>query len=115
MQTALANRYVRNVTRGCYVKLNQALHAVEVCAAVWVEIGVSIRDLTTATLHEAIAARNEQAKRQKRERVLADVELPGVVYQPSLSAAAFYPKERGLALQANYFADVAVYGEQPAR
>lgn len=37
---------VLNLTRGHLLKFKQAETAVEVCSAVWVEYGVSIRDVT---------------------------------------------------------------------
>ena len=73
---------VFNVTRGYALKHKSALKAIENCACAWVEFGVSVRDLTIA---EAIQARNEHAA--KREP-LAFAELPGVVYEPTASAAS---------------------------
>ena len=84
------------------MKFAQAERAVEACAAVWVEYGVSIRD---ATLGEAIALRNRQAAWRER---LPYAELPGVVYEPSLSAANGFRRECEVAAWANLFALKAV-------
>lgn len=89
---------VLNLTRGIRLKLKQAETAVDVCAAVWVEYGVSIRDVT---LSEAIELRNQQAARSER---LAYAELPWLVYEPSAGAAEGYRREQQLVGRANVFA-----------
>lgn len=65
---------VLNLTRGFRLKRAQAFRAVENCACVWVEFGVSVRDLTIA---EAIVARNIQAANREP---LAHAELPGIMF-----------------------------------
>lgn len=93
---------VINLTRGFRLKLNQAERAVEACAAAWVEYGVSLRDLTLA---EAIAARNEEAKRREP---LPYAEIPGLIYEPGASRAASNRQELALAAQANQFFEQAL-------
>lgn len=68
---------IRNITRGFSLKRNQAIQAVENCAAEWVTLGSTIRDLTLA---ESIAKRNEQAA-QREPLPLA--ELHGLLYVPA--------------------------------
>src|SRR5690348_1386934 len=89
---------VSNVTRNIRLKMSQAERAVEVCAAVWVEYGVSIRD---ATLAEAIELSNRQAALKER---LAYSELPGLVYEPGAVRAEAYRREQRLAAEATGFA-----------
>jgi len=92
------NRRIVNLTRGIWLKSGQAERAVEVCAAVWVEYGVSIRD---ATLAEAIAARNERARANEP---LALAEIYGVVFEPPELATAAFRAEMELAREAGRFA-----------
>jgi len=93
------NARVFNVTRRFSLKYKQALKAVENCACAWVEIGVSIRDLTLA---ESITARNKQA--QQREP-LAFAEIPGLIFQPPIQSQATHRQSFGLIVQANKFAN----------
>lgn len=94
---ALSGR-VFNQTRGCYMKRNQALKAVDNCAVAWVEFGISVRVLTYAESREAL---NHQA--QTRER-LAFAEQPGCVYRPTESNIAQYRRGLILVREANQFA-----------
>jgi hypothetical protein len=96
------NTRVLNLTRGFSLRFNQASRAVEECACVWVDFGVSIRDVTLA---ESIQLRNKQAARREP---MAHVELPGIVYEPCASAAEGFRRERRLAGLANSFAERAV-------
>lgn len=89
------NTRVLNVTRGYSIKHKAALKAVENCACVWVEFGVSVRDLTLA---ESIAARNEQAARREP---LAFAELPGVVFEQPASAVSTMFERMSLVRAAN--------------
>jgi hypothetical protein len=91
---------VFNVSRQYSMKQRQALRAVEQCAAIWVEFGVSIRDCTLA---ESIARRNQQA--QIREP-LAFAELPGCVYRPTERNQAQTRQGYELTRAANQFAEM---------
>jgi hypothetical protein len=88
---------ILNLTRGFRLKRNQALRAIEQCACAWVEINVSVRDLTIA---ESIQARNKQAAERE---LLAASELPGLVYKPAIGAQAAYAMERRTAFEADRF------------
>ena len=82
---------ILNITRNFRLKRNQALRAIEQCACAWVEVNVSVRDLTIA---ESIQARNKQAA----ERELLDAsELPDITFKPPIGAEAAYRQERRLA------------------
>ena len=65
---------ILNITKGFRLKPNQAYRAIEAGACAWVEVGVSIRNLTLA---ESIAFRNEQAKVREP---LAYAEIPGLTF-----------------------------------
>jgi hypothetical protein len=84
---------VRNITRQFTLKRNQALAAIENCAATWVEYGVSIRDLTLA---ESIAKRNEQAANREP---LPLAELRNCVFEPPANQSRHYD----MVSQANRF------------
>ena len=88
---------VFNVSRGIRLKLKQAETAVDVCAAVWVVFGVSIRDVSVA---EAIALRNRRAAGLER---LEYAELPGLVYEPRAGAMESHRREQHLARCATVF------------
>jgi hypothetical protein len=93
---------ILNLTRGFRLKRNQALRAIEQCACAWVEIDVSVRDLTIA---ESIQARNKQAA----ERELLDcAELPGITFEPPIGAQAAYMIERRTAFEADKFYTEAI-------
>ncbi len=92
---------VSNLSRGFRLDLKQAARAVEVCAAVWVVPGESIRDVKLA---ESIALRNQQAARRE---ALAWAELPGLMYEPTLRGAEGHRRERQLANAAARFAETA--------
>ena len=93
---------VSNLSRRFSIDFKQAERAVEVCAAMWVEYGVSIRDVTLA---EAIQLRNQQAARRE---CLAYAELPGLVYEPSASGQESFRREPRLVAEAGVFAEHAV-------
>ena len=95
------NARVFNVTRRFSLKYKQALKAVENCACAWVEIGVSIRDLTLA---ESIAARNKQAAEREP---LAFAEIPGLIFQPPIQSQATHRTGIHLVRAANQFAESA--------
>jgi|GEM_PF-5964028 len=92
------NKRIFNVSRGYSLKRGAAEKAIHECSAVWVEEGVSIRNLTLA---ESIAARNEQAKHVEP---LPWAEIPGLRFEPTLSGTAATRRERLLTWQANEFA-----------
>ena len=92
------NFRVLNVTRGYSLKRRQALKAIENCAATWVEVGVSIRDLTLA---ESIAARNEQARLREP---LAYAEIHGLRFDPPATGIAATRREGKLLWEAQNFA-----------
>lgn len=92
------NFRVLNVTRGYSLKRKQALKAIENCAAAWVEVGVSIRDLTLA---ESIAARNEQARLREP---LAYAEIHGLRFDPPTTGIAATRREGKLLWEAQNFA-----------
>ena len=89
---------VQNLTRGFRLKFNQAEKAVEACACVWVEYGVSVRDLTLA---EAIAARNAQAKLREP---MPFAEIPGL----KVAGISTIHQEFALAAEANRFFEQAI-------
>ncbi len=103
------NFRVSNLSRGYSLKQKAAERAVAQCAAVWVEYGVSIRDLTLA---ESIAARAEQAKmraqmneEQARLREpLPYVEIHGLRYEPSAGGYKSHLEARRLVWEAHVFA-----------
>jgi hypothetical protein len=82
------------------MKHTQALRAVEQCACVWVEFGVSVRDLTLA---ESIARRNQQAAIREP---LAFAELPNCVYRPAERNQAAHRQGYDLVREANQFASM---------
>lgn len=90
---------VFNVTRGFYLRLNQARKAVENCAVAWVEYGVSVRDLTLA---EAIAARVQQAKQREP---LPYAEVFGLKFEVPAKMNGAEWQSRLLAYEATLFAD----------
>lgn len=69
---------VLNITRGFRLKRSQAYRAIENGACAWVDVGVSLRDLTLA---ESIAYRNEQARMREP---LEWAEIPGLVFEGPL-------------------------------
>jgi len=70
-----SNTKVTNLTGGRRIKRSQAIGRVEHCVSVWVEYGISIRDLTLA---ESIAARSAQTKLYPSPPF---AEQPGLVYR----------------------------------
>lgn len=69
---------ILNLTRGFRLKRSQAYRAIENGACVWVEVGVSLRDLN---LQESIAARNEQARLREP---LPWAEITGITFNGPL-------------------------------
>lgn len=69
---------ILNITRGFRLKRSQAYRAIENGACAWVEVGVSVRDLTLA---ESIAVRNEQARLREP---LEWAEIPGLMFDGPL-------------------------------
>lgn len=65
---------ILNISRGFRLKPNQAYRAIENGACEWVELGISIRDLTLA---ESIDFRNKQAAVREP---LEYAEIPGIKY-----------------------------------
>lgn len=96
---------IANLSRpGYYMKMGKALRAIEACACVWVEEGVSVRDLTLA---ESIAARNRQAEDMARKREpLEFCELPWTRFELGDDRSAVN-REMSLAFQAQQFFEEA--------
>jgi hypothetical protein len=90
---------VFNITRGFRLRFNQACRAVENCACAWVEVGVSIRDLTLA---ESIAARTQQAKDREP---LPYSEVHGLRFDPPSGTAGAEWQSRLLAYEASLFVE----------
>ena len=88
---------VRNLTRGFTIKRNQALAAIENCAAAWVVEGESVRDLTLA---ESITKRNEQARNREP---LANAEIPGIIFKPCIAGQSATQRSYQLVAAANQF------------
>lgn len=99
---------IENLTNGYFLKPHRALRAVEECAAVWVEEGVSIRNLTLA---ESIKARNEQAIRREP---LAYAEIHGLRFDPPVTGVAAKRLEGRLAWDAHNFVINAAAPKQMA-
>jgi hypothetical protein len=96
---------VLNITRGFRLRFNQACKAVENCACAWVDVGVSIRDLTLA---ESIAARARQAKDREP---LPYSEIHGLKFEAPLGGDVAYRQGRVLAYEASLFVeDMAARG-----
>jgi len=90
---------VLNITRGFRLRFNQACKAVENCACAWVDVGVSVRDLTLA---ESIAARAQQVKDREP---LPYSEVPGLRFEAPSGAVAAYWQSRLLAYEASVFVE----------
>jgi hypothetical protein len=86
---------ILNITNGYRFKRTHAERAIDVCSAVWVEYGVSIRNLTLA---ESIAARNDQASRREP---LPFAEIPGIKYEPCTSGISATGREGRLLWEAH--------------
>lgn len=95
------NFRVFNLTLHVWIKHRQAQKAVDNCAAAWVDP----RTIRQLTLAEAIAARNEEAKRREP---LPYAEIPGLIYEPGASRAASNRQELALAAQATQFFEQAL-------
>lgn len=90
---------VLNLSRGFRLRFNQARKAVENCACEWVEVGISIRDLT---LQESIAARAQLAKDREP---LPFAEVPGLSFEPATGQAGAHRQSRRLAYEAALFVE----------
>ena len=97
-----SNKRIINLTRGYTLKYKQACKAIEECAAIWVDYGVSIRDLN---LQESISRRNQQAKDREP---LADAEIPGLKYEPCIHAVSNHRESLYLAYEANMLVAMGV-------
>lgn len=93
---------ILNLTRGFRLKYKQALRAINECACVWVDPGVSVRDTTLA---ECISLRSKQ---KKVVEPLGYAELRGVTFKPPIGAQAAYINECRQAFEANKFYSEAV-------
>jgi hypothetical protein len=90
---------VINLSRGFRLRFNQARKAVENCACAWVEVGVSVRDLTLA---ESISARVQQAKDREP---LPYSEVHGLRFDPPAGTAGAEWQSRLLAYEASLFVE----------
>jgi hypothetical protein len=88
---------VLNITRGFRLKRSQVYRAIENGAVAWVEVGVSVRDLTLA---ESIAARNEQARLREP---LEFAEVHGLRFDPPVSGIPATRREGLLLWEAHKF------------
>lgn len=95
------NKRIRNVTRGYWLKQNQALGAIEACAAFWVDPDDHSKGIRDLTLAESIAARNEQARMRGS---LPYVEVHGLKYEPPAGTERTHYQGRLLAYEASLFA-----------
>jgi hypothetical protein len=87
---------ILNITRGFRMKRSQVDRAIANCAVCWVEVGISVRNLT---LVESIQARAEQ---DKVYEPLDTAELPNLVFKGPK------PSSRDLIHAAHSFYDHAV-------
>jgi hypothetical protein len=92
-----SNARILNVTNGFRFKRTHAERAIDACSAVWVEYGVSIRNLTLA---ESIAARNDQARRREP---LPLAEIHGLKFDPPISGIVATGREGKLLWEAHDF------------
>jgi hypothetical protein len=90
---------VINLSRGFRLRFNQARKAVENCACAWVEVGISVRDLTLA---ESISARVQQAKDREP---LPYSEVHGLRFDPPTGTAGAEWQSRLLAYEASLFVE----------
>jgi hypothetical protein len=89
---------ILNITNDFRFKRTHAERAIDACSAVWVEYGVSIRNLTLA---ESIAARNDQARRREP---LPFAEIHGLKYEPCVNGISATGREGKLLWEAHDFA-----------
>lgn len=92
------NHRIWHETYQCWWKPERAERAMENCAAMWLEEGVSIRNLTLA---ESIKARNEQARLREP---LPYAEIHGLKFDPPVSGVAATRAEGKLMWEARQFA-----------
>lgn len=96
------NARVLHVASGFKMRAADVETGVENCALAWVVYGQTFRTLTE---EEAIAARNERARKMAR---LAAAEIPGVVFRPPEMATEQFRREMELAARARDYT-----GEEP--
>ena len=100
----MARLRILNQTNGYEYKLGRVERAIEECSVAWVEVGVSVRNLTYA---EAIVARSEQVKVSVKLALLREplpsAEIPDVLYEPSFYGTLATRNESRLIREANYF------------
>lgn len=95
----MPNPRIVNLTNGCRFKRGYVERALDACAVEWVEIGVSIRNLTP---QESIIARNTRARLLEP---MPYAELPGVRFDPPASGIGATKIEGRLLWEAaNFFA-----------
>ena len=98
------NHRILNVTNSFRMKRTRAEREIEECSVAWVEVGVSVRNLTYA---EAIVARREQVKVSVKLALLREplpsAEIPDVLYEPSFYGTLATRSESRLIREANYF------------
>ena len=100
----MARLRILNQTNGYEYKLGRVERAIEECSVAWVEVGVSVRNLTLA---ESIVARSEQVKVSIKLKVMKELlpsaEIRHVLYEPSLRGMQATRNESMLIREANYF------------
>lgn len=97
-----SNARILNLSNNRTVKRSQAIGRVEQCISVWIEPGISIRDLSNS---ERIQARSVQAREALE---LEHAELAGITYQPAIGGQAAYALERRISYDANKFYTEAI-------
>jgi len=97
-----SNARILNLSNNRTVKRSQAIGRVEQCISVWVEVNMSIRDLSNA---ERIQARSIQAREALE---LEHAELPGITFKPPIGAQAAHVMEMRNAYEANRFYTEAI-------
>ena len=98
------NHRILNVTNSFRMKRTRAEREIEECFVTWVEVGVSVRNLTYA---EAFVARSEQVKVSIKlalmREPLPSAEIPDILYKPSFYGTLATRNESFLIREANYF------------
>jgi hypothetical protein len=95
---------ILNLSRNCRLKRHQAESKISAGVAIWVERGLSIRELTIA---EVIAYRIERANdAETHPGGLAPSEVFGLVWQPPITNQRHYTETRNLLRQAREFAQL---------
>ena len=97
----MPNSRIVNLTNGCRFKRGYVERALDACAVEWVEMGVSIRNLTP---QESIIARNTRARLLEP---MPYAELPGIRFDPPSHGIPATRRENILVWEAqNFFAGV---------